>query len=226
MISLLFFTRSSVADRGWVGRAGRKLGRPWGNPWPSLGRYMTAHGELRTAAVRQFLEEEIESWLRVRALFALGFLQRRDGAVARTLVDACSTAYEHLRGAEEPTSGQIAELHAALFAIGDCFGAGFGARPSKEAATTVQGETKEILESLVDNKLTEGRERYPLARALAYLLTFMTHDQKSADLSKSLLTRLMDHQDPTTQSFARWSLGWRFDQEGKVQPLLRAAIGQ
>lgn len=44
MISLLFFTRSSVAERGYSGRAGRKLavrgetrGHQWGGKWPPMG---------------------------------------------------------------------------------------------------------------------------------------------------------------------------------------------
>ncbi len=54
MISLLLFTRSTVADRDKYGRSGEISGRPRGTPRPSAGRYLAAYGELSMAAVKRF----------------------------------------------------------------------------------------------------------------------------------------------------------------------------
>jgi hypothetical protein len=38
MISLLFFIRPSLAERGASNASGEISGRTWGIPWPSVGR--------------------------------------------------------------------------------------------------------------------------------------------------------------------------------------------
>ena len=73
-------------------------------------------------ALEKFLElESTESWIRIRALFALGFLQHRDRGVKNSLAVGCQHAYLNLNGT--PTQAQITEMHSALFAIGDSYGA-------------------------------------------------------------------------------------------------------
>ena len=45
--------------------------------------------------------EQDEAWLRIRAEFALGFLQRHDATVETDLTDACEHAYENLKRGRE-----------------------------------------------------------------------------------------------------------------------------
>jgi hypothetical protein len=48
--------------------------------------------------------EQNEAWLRIRAQFALSFLQRRDRWVEDQLVRSCQQAYRKLRLNETPTT--------------------------------------------------------------------------------------------------------------------------
>lgn len=45
--------------------------------------------------------EQNEAWLRIRAEFALGFLQRHDASVENDLVHACEHAYANLERGED-----------------------------------------------------------------------------------------------------------------------------
>ncbi|MGW3248623.1 hypothetical protein [Streptomyces sp. NPDC001070] len=169
-------------------------------------------------------EEKKESWLRVRALFAIGYLQCRDDFVARVLVEACREAYRKLT-AKDPTDAQITEMHGVLFAIGDCFGASFGAR-DRSKLKSVRSQLSPILEELATGGLTEKDPRlYPVARALVYLLTFTAQDRRAQekDLAERLLESMSTHPDPLTRAFCHWTLRFRFTHDGKVQSLLHAA---
>ncbi|MGE5828130.1 MAG: hypothetical protein ACM30G_07145 [Micromonosporaceae bacterium] len=76
------------------------------------------------------------------------------------------------------------------------------------------------------NDLTREPSRWPIARAIAYLLTFTAAPRTrrdEPDLSEELLEALKDHPDKRTQQFGRWALGFRFGPDGEVRPLLRAA---
>ena len=70
--------------------------------------------------------EQSEAWLRIRAQFALGFLQRRDVSVETDLTHACEHAYANLIQGEKRPDGvprsHVTEMHASPFAVGDCFG--------------------------------------------------------------------------------------------------------
>ncbi|MET7304072.1 hypothetical protein [Embleya sp. NPDC005575] len=175
-------------------------------------------------ALEHVLEREKEqSWLRVRALFAIGFLQRRDNTVAQILVQACKEA--HAKLAAGPTDARITEMHAVLFAIGDCFGAGFGAR-DRGNLKTVRAGTAVILRELATGDVTRGDPRfYPVSRALAYLLTFTAQDRRAGrtDPSEELLEAMRDHPDDTTREFCEWALQYRFGADGRVRSLLHAA---
>lgn len=167
--------------------------------------------------------EKEQTWLRVRALFVIGFLQRRDHTVARILVEACREARANL--ATAPTDARIREMHAVLFAIGDCFGAGFGAR-DRGNLKTVRAGTAPILRELATGELTRSDPRFHVvARALVYLLTFTAQDRRAGrvDLSEELLEALRDHPDETTREFCEWTLAFRFGADGKVRSLLYAA---
>lgn len=167
--------------------------------------------------------EKEQSWLRVRALFAIGFLQCRDGTVAQILINACHEAYAKLES-EEPTDAQITEMHAVLFSIGDCFGASFGVR-DRGRLSRVRNAIADILKELVEGDRTSDPRFYPVARALVYLLTFTAQERrgKQVDLSETLLQSMHDHPDPVTRDFREWALRFRFTDEGELQALLHAA---
>ncbi|MFI6318136.1 hypothetical protein ACIBG8_11485 [Nonomuraea sp. NPDC050556] len=171
-------------------------------------------------------QEKNEVWLRIRALFALGFLQHRDLNVAHILTDAFAEAYANLMSSHEPTRAQITEMHVVMFAIGDCFGARFGAKHAPQAALSIRAGISDFLRALVVSPQTRQPDRYPVARAAAYLLTVTARDRERPDvedLSQELLRRLLDHPDEVTRRFAAWTLGFRFAPDGTVRPLVCAA---
>jgi hypothetical protein len=173
-------------------------------------------------ALERFLElEGEESWLRIRALFALGFLQHRDRGVQRSLAAACHSAYSNLAG--NPNRAQIAEMHSALFAVGDCFGA---AGVPEEDVRHVRDSIQGILSELVNEQLTIREPMFPVSRACAYLLTFMILPRtgQGEDLAETLLKELCKHPDRTTRDLSRWALANRIDGAGAVKPLVHARV--
>ncbi|MFF7993449.1 hypothetical protein ACFZDG_27115 [Kitasatospora xanthocidica] len=164
-----------------------------------------------------------EPWLRSRALFALGFLQRRDRTVASILGSAAQVAHDSLA---RPTRTQVSCLHAALFAIGDCFGSGFEGREVEDLARRKVRLVKEnVVRHLVEDGQTLQEISYPVARAAVYMLTFTAEDAQPPrkDISRELLEGLRDHPDRITSRFSRWALEFRFGNDGRVCPLLNAA---
>jgi hypothetical protein len=173
-------------------------------------------------ALEKFLElERTESWLRIRALFALGFLQHRDRSVQDSLAAACHYAYSNLKN--DPTRAQIAEMHSALFAVGDCFGA---AGVSEQDVRHVLGSIQEVLRNLINGQITADQSMFPVSRASAYLLTFMIFPggTRGEDLAEVLLRELINHPDETTRELSRWVLKNRIDETGAVRPLVHARI--
>jgi hypothetical protein len=165
--------------------------------------------------------EQTESWLRIRALFGLGFLQHRDRSVEDSLAAACGHAYSNLKG--NPTRTQVAEMHSALFAVGDCFGAtGIPENNVRQMRSSI----REILENLARGPLTRNAEMFPVSRAIAYLLTFMIlpRDDQDQDLAEVLLRELRNHPDGATRELSRWALENRIDEVGMVRPLVHAGI--
>ena len=173
-------------------------------------------------ALERFLElERTQSWLRIRALFALGFLQHRDRSVQDSLAAACHYAYSNLKS--DPTRAQIAEMHSALFAVGDCFGA---SGVPEQDVRQVRRSIQEVLENLINRQLTTDQSMFPISRASAYLLTFMIlpRGERGEDLAEVLLRELSNHPDETTQELSRWALENRIDETGAVRPLVHAGI--
>ncbi|MEU8121380.1 hypothetical protein AB0C21_21950 [Spirillospora sp. NPDC049024] len=161
-----------------------------------------------------------ESWLRCRALFALGFLQHRDSGVERTLTTHTNRLHERLKS-DGPTLPLVSETHAALFAIGDCFGAVGAEAKAKQIRTALEPTLRDLAEK------TES-SFYPVARALVYLLTVTAQPRlvdtpAEADLSEQLLARLHEHPDPVTRKFSDWTLGFRFAPNGDIRPFYDAA---
>ncbi|MFE7908611.1 hypothetical protein [Streptomyces albogriseolus] len=164
--------------------------------------------------------EDSESWLRSRALFALGFLQQRDGEVATVLADACRSAYT--RYVSRSSEALAAELHSALFAVGDCFGVGFQAGEENSATRTIRRIKDDILRPLVHEEKMQHVSSWPVARAAVYMLTFTAEATRPSDSSSSreLLKILTSHPDAVTRSFSAWALAFRFAADGGVRPIL------
>jgi hypothetical protein len=170
--------------------------------------------------------EHDEAWLRIRAEFALGFLQRANRWVEDDLTRACVDAYQNLGLAKLPDDqslprSRVTEVHTSLFAVGDCFGV---AGAEDRARSAREG----LLEVLTDLANAEGRRAWDLrraARAAAYLLTVTAQPREGgkADVSEELLEKMSGHPDKVTARLSRWALSFRFAPDGTVRHLLDAA---
>lgn len=171
-------------------------------------------------ALGRLLKNETESWLRIRALFALGSLQRPDYSVEADLTSACAQAYANLAAPGKPTRAHVTEMHAALFAAGDCF----AAPGAEERARSVRDSLRDILTSLAATESDRALIVRRAARATAYFLTVSAQPARPGkkDLSEELLERLAEHPDPVTSRLSRWALSFRFAEDGAVRPLLAA----
>ncbi|HTU08902.1 MAG TPA: hypothetical protein VMG13_25365 [Trebonia sp.] len=175
-----------------------------------------------TSALAKFLELEGDaSWIRIRALFALGFLQDRDRSVGRALTAACKAAYLNLF--RNPSQAQIHEMHAALFAVGDCFG---GSDVAERDVRRAREDICDVLTGLVGSQLISEKEYFSVSRATAYLLTFMVLPRQGneTDLAENLLTALSEHPDETTRELSKWALRNRIAADGSILPLTSAKI--
>jgi hypothetical protein len=176
-------------------------------------------------ALEHLLEnEKEESWLRIRALFALSFLQQ-PGLAEDTLTNCCLHAYANL-GTDsetfvEPVRTRITEMHTALFAVGDCLGS---AGIENEGANARE-KLRPILTSLAEMQGAQAVALHRAARAAAYLLTVTAQPRagKAKDLSQELLEKLSAHPDEVTARLSRWALGFRFGPDGGIRPLLDEA---
>lgn len=172
---------------------------------------------------RLLKSEPDESWLRIRALFALGFLQRPDKAVETTLVTACKQVYatlsEDLDDQGAPPRARRTEMHTALFAVGDSFGAA-----SAERAKSVRDGLHDILVALATAEKPQARIHRRPIRAAAYMLTATAQPVQPGekDFSKELLERLSQHPDDVTARLSNWALEFRFAPDGAIRPFLAA----
>jgi hypothetical protein len=171
-------------------------------------------------------KEKDEAWLRIRAQFALGYLMRTDWQVARVLTDSCMDAYKTLKLDQLPDDASpprqdVTQMHATLFAIGDCF----GAAGAEQRAGDVREKLRPILIALANTEGDRARFLRRPVRAAAYLLTVTAQPRegKKPDLSEELLERLKDHRDVVTRRLSEWALSFRFTSDGLVRPLLTAA---
>jgi hypothetical protein len=169
--------------------------------------------------------EQKEEWIRIRAAFALGFLQRHDVSVKNDLTRACEHAYRNLKRGETlpegPPRAYVTELHTSLFAVGDCL----GVAGAEEHARSARERLRPILTDLANAKGDRAWVLRRAARAAAYLLTATaqsgTGDRK--DLSQELLEKLSRYPDPVTAELSRWALSFRFAPGGAIRPFLAAA---
>jgi hypothetical protein len=170
--------------------------------------------------------EPDEAWLRIRAEFALGYLRRANRHVEADLTRAGLEAFRKLdlpslAGDGAPPRARITEVHASLFAVGDCF----GVAGAEDRARTARETLRPVLTELAT---AGGQRAWALrraARAAAYLLTVTAQARESGeqDLSEDLLHKLKHHPDEVTARLSRWALSFRFAADGTVRPLLDAA---
>jgi hypothetical protein len=160
-----------------------------------------------------------EAWLRIRALFALGFMQARDHRTEADLVAAFDKACDAVQR-PKPTAAQVGELQTAIFTLGDIFGVtGVEDQNTVERAGGLRKKIGPSLRELVEGNLIRDPRFHTVARAAAYLLTF-TAMPGPADLSRELLTTMSDHPDAMTKRFSQWALGFRWAADYSVRPLL------
>jgi hypothetical protein len=193
----------------------------------------SGYNEPVTRALGFLLKEETEEvWLRIRAEFALGFLQRCDQYVEGVLTRACNDAYANLKlkdipddleripDDKVPARSRITEMHASLFAVGDCF----GAAGTEAQAGRIRENLQPVLTGLADLKGSRALVLRRATRAAAYLLTVTAQDSgHGKDLSQELLERLSSHPDEVTARLSKWALSFRFGPGGKIRPLVDAA---
>jgi hypothetical protein len=171
--------------------------------------------------------EREEAWLRVRVEFALGYLQRPDMWTETALTGSCELAYANLDLGQlpldtRPPRSRVTEMHASLFAVGDCF----GVAGAEERARSARDRLRPILEHLADmRELPRARMLRRAARAAAYLLMVTAQPRVNGkkDLSEELLEKLSGHPDPITSKLSRWALSFRFAPDGTVRPFLASA---
>ena len=175
-------------------------------------------------ALASLLESETqEAWLRVRVQSALGFMLRNDVAAEMDLTRACEHAYQNIirtPDGQPPPRAQITEMHASLFAVGDCF----GTEGAEARAKDVRESLRSVLTALASMKGARAKILARPARAAAYLLTVTAQPRVGArkDLSQELLQKLSAHPDPVTSKLSKWVLSFRFAPDGAIRPLLAA----
>lgn len=162
--------------------------------------------------------DELDSWVRIRALFALGFLQHRSDYTQQTLTQAARTALRHVTpNSHRIADAQITEAHAALFALGDLF----GVKGAEAHAARARDELVPTLNELVAAGIVDDPAYRRLARAMVYFLTFSA--QEPGDFSHYMLKMMAESKDDVTQSFSNWALGFRFG-SGGIQPILASTL--
>lgn len=170
--------------------------------------------------------EENEAWLRIRAQAALGFMQVHDYQAETDLTDACVRAHLKLEphatpDDEQPTRSHVTELHASLFAVGDCF----GVTGAGERAAEAREKLRPVLTDLANMEGDRANRLRRPARAAAYLLTVTAQPRIGGgeDLSQELLEKLSQHKDTVTSRLSQWALSFRFAPDRSIRPFLASA---
>jgi hypothetical protein len=114
-------------------------------------------------------------------------------------------------------------MHAALFAIGDCFGV---AGMTEDGVRRVRESIRDVLVGLADGGLTDKTSLFSVSRATAYLLAFtlMPRDNNYKDLAQKLLESFREHPDETTRQLSEWAIENRIDEQGAIRPLVYTRI--
>jgi hypothetical protein len=116
----------------------------------------------------------------------------------------------------------ITQVHASLFAIGDCF----GVPGAEDWAKNAPDNLAAILTDLATTDNYRAMTLRRAARAAAYLLDRdrpQPRDGGQQDLSEELLVKLNYHPDELTARLSRWALNFRFAPDGSVHRLIDTA---
>ena len=174
------------------------------------------------AALERVLErlEPSEAWLRIRAVFAIGFLQNRTLQATRALGSAFHRAFEQLN--EGTGLACISEMHAVLFAIGDCLGMPPELDRPDDLIIRVRDEIAGDLRSLVAQCMDEPTKLNLVARAASYMLAVTVQPEASGehDLSRELLSVLSSHPDRMTSRLSAKALN-RYADDGTILSIVR-----
>ena len=108
---------------------------------------------------------------------------------------------------------RVIELHAAVFAIGDCF----GDPAASDEAEAVRATVDDLLNTLI-TAVKNDREGHliSIGRAVAYLVGSTAHVNVGS--SVRLLTELVEVDDKMTSALGAWGLQRLGDTEGPVLP--------
>ncbi|MEV4655086.1 hypothetical protein [Micromonospora sp. NPDC049301] len=153
------------------------------------------------------LDPRAEAWLRCRVLFAIGFMQERDEHVQEVLRQASEDSWKRVgttrRNKSHDFRVRVLELHSALFAVGDCFGAAGAERSAAQVRELLDQLLGELVEAVKeDNRL--GKDLVPVSRALTYLLGTTAHVRPAR--TKEWLETLAQVDDPATRTMSNWGL--------------------
>ncbi|WP_432887881.1 hypothetical protein ACQPYH_06225 [Kribbella sp. CA-245084] len=173
-------------------------------------------------AMGKVLEElgDEDAWLRIRAIFAVGFLQNTSQATIRILAGAFIRAHDRAMR-DGPSHADLTELHASLFAIGDCL----GAQSSRDGIDDLREMIDSRLQLLAASRQLQSPEFYPAARAMAYMLTVTAQPRTESarnDLSQDLLEKLEQHPDNVTSALSRKARANRFALDGSINSVLES----
>jgi hypothetical protein len=149
-------------------------------------------------------KEQEEAWLRIRAEFALSYLQQHDAKVESDHTPACGQAYAGLKldqipEDQAPPRSHVIEMRRSLLAVGDCFGV-----PGCEERGR---NSRALLAPILTYALMVRRP----ARTAAYLLTATAQPEHAGkpDLSRVLLEKLSRRPDPVTAKLSNWMVSFR-----------------
>lgn len=136
--------------------------------------------------------------------------------MAIQLERSCAAAEKLLADSGAPAiadRGAISQMHAALFAVGDCF----GSVGTESIGQRVRARIDALLGRLQTLSREGGEDFFPIARAATYVLVAMP---RAGDAStRSLLLELsQSHEDEAVRRLAAWGQG-RFDKNLNIKPV-------
>jgi hypothetical protein len=113
----------------------------------------------------------------------------------------------------------VKELHAAVFAVGDCFGDPAAAREAERIRLRLDPTLTAMVQAATKPEYQE--HLIPIARALAYLIATTAHVRTAE--SEKLLHMLDKVDDEPTQIMREWGLR-RVSEENRGKPPHHVAI--
>jgi hypothetical protein len=150
-------------------------------------------------------DPDADSWLKCRALFAVSFVQDRSRKMINQIERSCKQAEHALtRAMSEQVAvprAAVSEMHAALFAAGDCFGVAGG----ESGAKRLRNSLDTMLDRLLKLSDVPNADLHPVGRAAAYFLA-MTLQSGDAEAREKLTRYRDDHCDRAVRELCSWAL--------------------